>query len=95
MVKRKREGTGRHSELGMRMCDPASDLWGSAPKSLMFFQVFLYPKSLYPGMDRGLGSAEAKSLLGPKDKMVTPELRFLSVGSQRESIGKGTSQLHL
>jgi hypothetical protein len=42
-------------------------------------------------MDRGLGSAEAKSLLGTKDKMVTLKLRFLSVGSQRESIGKGST----
>lgn len=33
-----------------------------------------------------MGSAETKTLLGTKDKMVTLELRFLSVGSQRENM---------
>lgn len=45
-------------------------------------------------MHRGLGYTEAKSLLGTKDKMVTLKLRFLSVGSQRESTGKKANYLH-
>lgn len=43
-----------------------------------------------------MGSAEIKTLLGTKDKMVTLELRFLSVGSQRErKRDKQANYLHL
>lgn len=87
-------GTGLHSELDMRTCDGH---WKRQFSSVTtdVFPEFLYPKSLHPGMDRDLGSTKAKSLLSTKDKMVSLELRFLSVGSLRESTGKGTYQLHL
>lgn len=42
-----------------------------------------------------MGSTEAETLLGAMDKMVTLELRFLSVESQRESTGKQANYLHL
>lgn len=66
MAKRERERTGLHRELDMRMRNPASGRWEGQFSSAItdVFPEFLYSKSLHPGMDRGLGSTKAKSLLG-------------------------------
>lgn len=75
----------------MRTHDLVSGRWERkfSSEATNVFPEFLYLKLLHPGMDRGLGSTGAKSLLDTKVKMAPLELGSLSVGSQRKSIGKG------
>lgn len=97
IIKRGSEDTNLHIELDVRTHDLVSGRWERkfSSEATNVFPEFLYLKSLHPGMDRGLGSTGAKSLLDTKVKMAPLELGSLSVVSQRKSIGKGTYQLHL